>query len=194
MRRILRALSLTAVAGVLLSQPGLAQRRGGGFRGGGARGGGFRGGGIRASARPNVTMRPGGGFGGARPAIAQRPAVRPGAGTINRGNAIANGNRTRIANRPPANVGDININRDVNWDNDYDGCCYRAPGYGAAAAAAGYWAGAATAAAVGSTVYTVPSSCVSTVVNGITYMQCGSTWYKPTFEGTTTGYVVVSPP
>jgi hypothetical protein len=46
----------------------------------------------------------------------------------------------------------------------------------------------------GSAVYSLPSSCASTEVNGVTYMQCGSTWYRPEFEGTTTSYVVVSPP
>ena len=190
MRRIIRALSFIVAAGLVAAHPGLAQRRGGGFRGGGARGGGFRGGGFRApraTARPSVTSRPGAGFGRARaPAIAQRPPAN-----INRGN-LSNRN-TRIANRPPVNTGDININRDVNWDDGYSGCCYRGVGWGAAAAAAGYYAGATTAA-MGSVVYDVPSNCVSTVVNGTTYLQCGSTWYQPTFEGTSTGYVVVSPP
>jgi hypothetical protein len=32
------------------------------------------------------------------------------------------------------------------------------------------------------------------VVNGITYQQCGSTWYQPQFAGTSTTYVVVNPP
>jgi len=183
MRRILRALSFIVATGLLAAHPGLAQRRGGGFRGGGARGGGFRA--PRASARPSVTSRPGAGFGGARaPAIAQRPPAN-----INRGNL---GNRNIIANRPPVNTGDINIDRDVNWDDGYSGCCYRRAGLGAAAAA-GYYVGA-TSAAMGSVVYDLPSSCVSTVVNGTTYLKCGDTWYQPTFEGTSTGYVVVSPP
>jgi hypothetical protein len=51
-----------------------------------------------------------------------------------------------------------------------------------------------TAAAIGSTVYTLPSSCTTVVVNGFTYEQCGSAWYQPQFSGTTTTYVVVSPP
>ena len=205
-------------------EPAIAQRRGGGMRGGGGGfrggGGGFRGGGggfARASARPSVS-RPAGGFGGyrgggmpaSRPAV---PAARPpvSSGNVNRGNL---GGRTgtaagEIANRPgkgniinnrpnngniinnrPINGGD-NINVGGDWDDHYHGCCYS--GWGAYAAGA-LTAGAITAAAYGSTVYALPSGCVTTVVNGITYQQCGSTWYEPQFDGTTTTYVVVSPP
>jgi hypothetical protein len=32
------------------------------------------------------------------------------------------------------------------------------------------------------------------MVNGLTYQQCGSTWYQPQFAGTSTTYVVVAPP
>jgi hypothetical protein len=31
-------------------------------------------------------------------------------------------------------------------------------------------------------------------VNGITYQQCGSTWYQPQFSGGNTTYVVVNAP
>jgi hypothetical protein len=46
----------------------------------------------------------------------------------------------------------------------------------------------------GTVVYTLPSSCVTQIVNGVTYSDCGGTWYQPQFDGTTTQYVVVSPP
>ena len=188
---------------------------GGGFRGGG--GGGF----ARASARPSVSRPAGGfgGFGGGMPASRPTtPASRP-AGNISRGNLggrtgtaagnlpnrgnIGNnrpGNGNIVNNRPgngniinnrPINGGD-NINIGGDWDDNYHGCCYS--GWGA------YAAGAVTGAAInsaynyGSTVYALPSGCVTTVVNGVTYQQCGSTWYEPQFDGTTTTYVVVSPP
>jgi hypothetical protein len=32
------------------------------------------------------------------------------------------------------------------------------------------------------------------VVNGITYAQCGSTWYQPVYQGGQVSYQVVSPP
>jgi hypothetical protein len=43
-------------------------------------------------------------------------------------------------------------------------------------------------------VYSVPPSCVTTVVNGMTYTQCGSTWYQPQYYGNNVQYVVVAPP
>ena len=49
-------------------------------------------------------------------------------------------------------------------------------------------------AAIGSTVYALPSNCVVMIVDGVTYNQCGSTWYQPSFEGTTTSYTVVNAP
>lgn len=63
-----------------------------------------------------------------------------------------------------------------------------------ATAAAVTTAVAVTAAAVGSIVNSVPPSCVTTVVNGIAYQQCGSTWYQPQYAGTTVQYIVVNPP
>jgi len=53
---------------------------------------------------------------------------------------------------------------------------------------------ATTAAVIGSMVNSIPPSCTVVYVNGLTYQQCGSTWYQPQFVGTTTTYVVVSPP
>ncbi len=55
-------------------------------------------------------------------------------------------------------------------------------------------AAAVTAAAIGSVVYSVPPSCSTVIVNGISYSQCGSTWYAPRYSGTTVQYVVVNAP
>jgi hypothetical protein len=38
------------------------------------------------------------------------------------------------------------------------------------------------------------SSCSSVSVNGMTYQQCGSTWYQPSYSGGSVTYVVVNPP
>jgi len=55
--------------------------------------------------------------------------------------------------------------------------------------------GAAIAAAsIGSVTYALPADCVVMVVDLVTYNQCGSTWYQPSFEGSTTTYTVVNPP
>jgi hypothetical protein len=51
-----------------------------------------------------------------------------------------------------------------------------------------------TAAVVGSIVYSLPPSCSAVVVNGLTYQQCGGTWYQPQYAGTQVTYVVVNAP
>ena len=38
------------------------------------------------------------------------------------------------------------------------------------------------------------ASCSTLVVNGISYYQCGSTWYQPSYQGGNATYIVVSPP
>lgn len=80
-----------------------------------------------------------------------------------------------------------NVNRNVNVDVDHD---YYRPGAGLAVAGAV----AVTAAAIGSIAYSIPSSCVAVVSGGVTYQQCGSTWYQPQYAGTSVNYVVVAPP
>lgn len=40
----------------------------------------------------------------------------------------------------------------------------------------------------------VPANCVPVIINGISYQQCGSTWYQPQYVGTTLQYVVVVAP
>ena len=52
----------------------------------------------------------------------------------------------------------------------------------------------ATAAVIGSIVNQPPANCVPVAVNGVTYQQCGSTWYQPQYAGETVQYVVVAPP
>jgi len=53
---------------------------------------------------------------------------------------------------------------------------------------------AVTAAAIGSVSYSVPQGCVTQVVNGIAYQQCGSTWYQPQYSGSDVQYIVVNAP
>lgn len=103
-------------------------------------------------------------------------------------NRNTNVNRSTDVNRSTNVNVDRNVNIDVDdgWDNDFD--------HPWAAAAAVGTAAAVTAAAIGSIVYSVPPSCVTTVVNGIAYQQCGSTWYQPQYAGSSVQYVVVSPP
>lgn len=139
-----------------------------------------------------MANRPGGGANiGNRPAGGAGSNIGGGNRTnIGEGNRtnIGEGNRTNISNDRPINVNDNDVNIGGDWDGHY-GCCY---GWGAAAA--GFAAGAITAAAIGSTVYALPPSCPAYVYGGVTYNHCGGAWYQPQFEGEETTYVVVNAP
>ncbi len=83
----------------------------------------------------------------------------------------------------------VNVNRSVNVDvDDHDHY------HPIATAAAVTAAATVTAAVVGSIVHTKPPNCVPVTVNGVTFLQCGSTWYQPQYAGTQVAYVVVNPP
>jgi hypothetical protein len=84
----------------------------------------------------------------------------------------------------------VNVNRNVNVDRHGWGCCYHPVATGVAVGATA----AVTAAVIGSVVYRLPPSCTSAIVNGVTYQQCGSTWYQPQYAGSNVTYVVVNPP
>jgi len=47
---------------------------------------------------------------------------------------------------------------------------------------------------VGSVVSILPDGCVTTVVNGRVYRQCGSVWYQRQYTGSDVTYVVVRAP
>ena len=87
----------------------------------------------------------------------------------------------------------VNVNRNVNvnssyhsgWNGDYH------PVATGLAVGAGV---ALTAAAIGSIAYSLPPSCGMVAVGGVSYQQCGSTWYQPHYVGTQVQYIVVNPP
>jgi hypothetical protein len=103
-------------------------------------------------------------------------------------NRSANVNVDRNVNR---NV-DRNINRnvDVHRYNDIDVDVNRRWNHPVGTAVAI----GATAAIIGSIVYSLPPSCSMVNVGGITYQRCGSTWYQPRYAGTSVQYVVVNSP
>jgi hypothetical protein len=117
-------------------------------------------------------------------------------GNANR-NANVNSNKNVNANiNRNANVNvnknvNVNVHHDVNVHGGYygGGCCYHTNTAAVVAATA-----IVTAAVIGSRVYTLPPACTVVMINGLTYQQCGSTWYQPQFVGTTTAYVVVTAP
>ena len=110
--------------------------------------------------------------------------------SVNRNvNHNANVNRNVNVNQ------NVNVNRNVNVNvrgGGYygGGCCY----HPVAAAAAVTATAMVTAAVVGSMVHTLPPSCTMVMVNGMSYQQCGSTWYQPQFSGGNTTYIVVNAP
>jgi hypothetical protein len=120
---------------------------------------------------------------------------------VNR-SASANVSRSASANVNRDTNVNVNQNTNVNVNRDADvnvnhygsgygyGCCYHPAGTAAAVAATAV----ATAAIVGSIVNTIPPSCAAVSVNGVSYQQCGSTWYRPQFAGSSVTYVVVASP
>jgi hypothetical protein len=106
---------------------------------------------------------------------------------INR-NTTVNQNTNVNVNRNVVNP-DVNVNR---YGGGYDsGCCYNNPIARTAAVTA---TAVATAAIVGSMVNTLPPSCTAVSIDGVTYQQCGSTWYQPQFAGSSVTYIVVNAP
>jgi len=128
----------------------------------------------------------GGGYNRGAAASANRGASANHAANVNR-NANINRNANVNVNR---NV-DVHRDIDVDVDNHWHDGWYDHPVATAAAVTATTMV---TAAVVGSIVNSVPPSCVTSVINGIAYQQCGSTWYQPQYAGTTVQYIVVNPP
>ncbi len=120
--------------------------------------------------------RRGGGGGGARRG-----------GGANRNQSV---NRNRNTNRNTnRNVNrNVNKNVNVNHNNRY----YGRRGYYGGRALVGF----ATGLAIGTMVSaaSMPATCVTTYVNGISYRKCGSSYYQPFYEGDTVAYKVVSSP
>lgn len=122
---------------------------------------------------------------------------------VNSGNRVNAGNN--VGNRTYVNNSNRNVNRNVNIDNhrdvdiDVDG--HGRYGYDdhyhpIATAAAVTATVAVTAAVVGSifTPAQMPSECVQVIRYNVAYMQCGSTWYQPQYQGSDVTYVVVNAP
>ena len=171
MRRILAAGVAFLLCGTIEAGP----------RGGGA---------ARGGAQSSVTRGSGGGSHSANAASSR--------------SSNANQNRNTNVNQNVNRNTNINQNTNVNIDRDVDvdvhggyggvgGCCYNNP----VAKAAVVTAAVATTAAVVGAIFTpaqMPPSCVPADVNGITYQQCGSTWYQPQYSGSSVTYVVVNQP
>lgn len=117
--------------------------------------------------------------------------------SVNRGGKNKAANRNNSKKRDTNNNRNTNINRNVNKNINVDvdvdhhhGCC-RHGGYHPIATGVAI---GATIAVVGSIVNTLPSGCTTIVTNGVSYRQCGSTWYEPRYSGNNVTYVVIEAP
>lgn len=124
--------------------------------------------------------------------------------SANVGNRLNSGNNNRVGNRTAINNSHNNVNidnhRDINIDVDdhghghygYDDHYY----HPIATAAAVTATVAVTAAVVGAIVRPaqLPSNCVQVVQGNVAYLQCGSVWYQPQYQGSDITYVVVNAP
>jgi hypothetical protein len=138
--------------------------------------------------------RGGGARGGSRGGMSRGGGVHRGG--VNRGNSNhvrnKNINTNRNTNR---NVNrNTNVNRNVNVNHYYGGGYHGGGRYG-------YWGGSAilawtSAVVVGSWIAaaTMPTTCTTFIHNGISYRQCGSSYYRPYYQGSTVVYQVVSSP
>ncbi|MCK5536046.1 MAG: hypothetical protein KAI79_04420 [Bacteroidales bacterium] len=118
-----------------------------------------------------------------------RGGARRGGGT--RRNKSRSGSRNRNVN-VNRNV-NKNVNVNVNRNNRYYGGSRRGGyGYYRGRHLVGFGVGLAMGSVIAAS--TMPSSCVTTYVNGISYRRCGSAYYHPQYEGSTVVYQVVSSP
>ncbi|WP_397453586.1 hypothetical protein [Pseudomonas sp. NA-150] len=116
---------------------------------------------------------------------------------VNAGNNNRVGNTTNINNSHNTVNNNVNVNRDVNVNVDGRGRYGYDEDYHPIATAAAVTATVAvTAAVVGAIVRPaqMPTSCVQVIQSGVTYMQCGSTWYQPQYVGSDVTYVVINAP
>lgn len=140
--------------------------------------------------------RGGGGGGGGHARTSVNHSVNTNrSANVNR-NANANRNTNVNANRN-TNVNanrnvNVNANRNVNV-NSYHDVDVNVNRRGYHPVATGVAIGA-TAAVVGSIIYSLPPSCRSVTVGSVTYRECGGTYYQPRYVGSSVEYVVVNSP
>lgn len=119
--------------------------------------------------------------------------------TVNR-NTVNNNRTTNVNNNRNVNVNsnrNVNVNRDVNVNVDNRGHYGYDDHYHPVATAAAVTATVAvTSAVVGSILHAnqLPPSCVQVMRGNVAYMQCGTVWYQPQYQGSDVTYVVVNQP
>ena len=106
-------------------------------------------------------------------------------------NRNTNKNRNANVNRNSNKNTNVNVNSNrntnVNIDVDVDRR-HRRHNNG------GFVAGLATGLIIGTIVNSPPSGCSTVIRNGISYSQCGTTWYQPQYSGNNVTYIIVEAP
>jgi len=121
---------------------------------------------------------------------ATKSNVNKGANSNHNANVNKNSNKNVNVNSNKNTNVNVNSNRNVDIDVDVDYDDHHHPIGTAMAVGATV---AVTAAIVGSVTTSLPPACTIVIVNGLTYQQCGSTWYQPQYVGSSVQYVVVAP-
>lgn len=110
--------------------------------------------------------------------------------SANRNKNVNRNKNTNVNRNKNTNVNrntNVNVNKNVNVNvNNRHG--HRHGGYHPVATGVAI---GVTAAVIGSIVYSLPSGCTTVIRAGISYRQCGSTWYEPRYSGNNVSYVVV---
>jgi hypothetical protein len=84
---------------------------------------------------------------------------------------------------------------DDDWDDHWDDDAAEAFIVGAAiGATVGVVATAASQPTYVTTVTTLPCTGNAVIINGVSYYQCGTTWYNRGYQGSTVVYMVTTPP
>ncbi len=109
------------------------------------------------------------------------------------GNKSRNTNRNKNVNRNT----NRNVNKNVNVNVNHNSNRY----YGGHGRGYGYYGGRpilafSTGLIIGSVIASasMPTTCTTTYVNGVSYRRCGSSYYQPFYEGDTMVYKVVNSP
>jgi len=135
----------------------------------------------------------------------QTAEARRGGGGARRGGGGARSrparstNRSSNTNRNTNKNRNTNVNRNVNKNVNVNVNSNRY--YGGHGRGYGYYGGRpilafSTGLVIGSVIAaaSMPTTCTTTYVNGVSYRRCGSSYYQPFYEGDTMVYKVVNSP
>lgn len=131
--------------------------------------------------------------------VLQKAEARRGGGKANRGknrNRNANKNKNRNSNKNRnTNINrnsnkNTNVNVNVNSNRYYGG--HRRHGYYRGRPLVGFTTGLVIGTMIAAS--TMPTTCTTVIVNGISYRRCSNAYYQPFYEGDVLVYKVVASP